>query len=886
MTATGNLAAALAYAERGWRVVPIIPGRKHPHFDAWQEVATTDHLLIDEWWSRWPSHGVGIATGARSGIFVVDVDVSGSKQGDETLADLEAMYGKLPETVEVVTGSGGRHLYFKTPEGVEISNDQAGRLGPGLDVRGEGGQVLAPPTIHPNGTAYQWEASSDPTDIDVAEAPAWLIELLTKESTSKPKRERLPAVEGETPGNLFAASITWPELLEQDGAEFIDTRKHRQSATTYEIWARPGCRDEYGSIHTGATLYFKGSDVLKVHTTSWGGVDPDTGEVWKLEADATYTRFGYYATRHHGGNMSAAAKDLAEQGFVPGVEEFDPEPQDPDEPWPIPVAIEEDGPPPPFPLEALPKWMGDHAWAVSDRLQVPVDLCAQLALGALSTMAMGHARVAVTSTWVEHVHLWLATAMHSGAGKSPADRAMSGVIRKYEEELRSAVEDDINRAEAQKRVAERNLKEAERKGSIEEIAELTATAMAIEVPPLPRLLADDATPEALTMIMSAHNGRMAIVSAEAEILDMVCGTYAANRSINLNVYLKGWSGDPIIVDRKGSNGKGAEHFRIPEAMITVSVTVQPSALAALAEHPELAGRGFLARFMYALPESLRGRRDRQRARVADSLGTEKAYEDALLTIGRRLGRNQFPIDLVFADDATDLFLDWLQDQEGRLGPGEDLEPIAEWVAKLQGSVARLAALLHLADGRLHPTPIDVATVRRAIAIGEYWIAHAKAVTRVWRPSPEKQIAAAVVRWLRGLEEVPEMVSLRDVGHAMKSTFNRRPEVYEAVENLRVPLQQLVDDGWLRTVDGGRVTIGGRGRPSQEFLISPHVAPQPQVVGAQQPPVGAHGAQSLRGEIIDLSLSVETSAGASGFAPHAPQLCPQEGEAPPPYEGLI
>jgi len=311
------LDAALDYATRGWRVVPIIPGDKRPPLIAWQEQATCDPELIRLWWNgAFDGYGVGIATGKASGLWVLDIDTGAGKNGHDTLADLEAEHGKLPDTVEVVTGSGGRHIYFAWPDGVEIRNDQAGRLGPGLDVRGEGGQVLAPPTLHPSGPAYEWEASSHPDDVELALAPEWLIGLLTTEDPDRARmrRERAerPTYDGPPrPGDLFAATVTWPELLEADGATYLGTRLERSTGETYELWSRPATPDEHDfKPHTSATLYYKGSDVLKVFTSSWWGADPVTGEVWRLTQDETYTRFGYYAARHFGGDHAAAAASL------------------------------------------------------------------------------------------------------------------------------------------------------------------------------------------------------------------------------------------------------------------------------------------------------------------------------------------------------------------------------------------------------------------------------------------------------------------------------------------------------------------------------------------------------------------------------------------------
>lgn len=292
------LDAALAYAaERGWHVAPIAPGTKWPRITAWQDAATTDPATITAWWTEQPADGVSIVTGEASAIFVVDVDPRHG--GDDTLADLEATHEPLPDTVRCLTGGGGTHHYFRMPDGVRIRNDAGISLGPGLDVRGDGGQVVAPPTLHPEtGIAYTWDLEADPFDgVAVADPPLWLVELLTApDPSTQPRRERAARPAGELlPGDHFAATHTWPELLEPDGWTLHSARADRASGAGYELWTRPGKDRRAGA---SATLYYGGSDVLKVFTTN-----PPAG----LRTGETYTRFGYWtATRHHGDFEEAA----------------------------------------------------------------------------------------------------------------------------------------------------------------------------------------------------------------------------------------------------------------------------------------------------------------------------------------------------------------------------------------------------------------------------------------------------------------------------------------------------------------------------------------------------------------------------------------------------
>ncbi len=182
--------AALKLAARGLRVLPVhgivdgactcprgrdcsSPG-KHPHIRAWQEKATTNVATIRDWWKRRPSGNVGVAAGAESGVVVLDIDAKSG--GEDSLDALIAERGPLPHTPEVLTGGGGRHLYFQHPGG-NIPNS-AGRLGPGVDIRGEGGFVVAPPSKHQSGKSYEWEASSHFEDVLPAPIPAWLIDFL------------------------------------------------------------------------------------------------------------------------------------------------------------------------------------------------------------------------------------------------------------------------------------------------------------------------------------------------------------------------------------------------------------------------------------------------------------------------------------------------------------------------------------------------------------------------------------------------------------------------------------------------------------------------------------------------------------------------------------
>jgi hypothetical protein len=205
---------ALRCAGKGWRVLPlhtIIHGQctceragcaspgKHPRTAHGVKEASTESRVIHGWWREWPDTNIGIATG--NGLVVLDIDPPHG--GDDSLADIEAKHGKLPNTVECLTGGGGRHLYFKAPD-VELRNS-VGKLGRGLDTRTDGGYVVAPPSMHISGRRYEWEGSSLPSQTPLAPIPGWLVDLLRVETvdrkpTGKPASEWRALVKGAAEG--------------------------------------------------------------------------------------------------------------------------------------------------------------------------------------------------------------------------------------------------------------------------------------------------------------------------------------------------------------------------------------------------------------------------------------------------------------------------------------------------------------------------------------------------------------------------------------------------------------------------------------------------------------------------------------------------------------
>jgi len=190
--------SAVAYVKKlGWPVFALNPKEKTPIFRGGFYTATKDINKINKWWRDNPKANIGIPTGKASGFIAIDIDIR--HNGDESLRELEKQYGKLPDTVEALTGSGGKHLLFRNPG--QVFN--RANIKSGIDVRGEGGYIVVAPSVHPSGDKYMWELSSRPHETELAECPGWLLNIIQndKQYERKPSNHWLDILHGVREGN-------------------------------------------------------------------------------------------------------------------------------------------------------------------------------------------------------------------------------------------------------------------------------------------------------------------------------------------------------------------------------------------------------------------------------------------------------------------------------------------------------------------------------------------------------------------------------------------------------------------------------------------------------------------------------------------------------------
>jgi hypothetical protein len=255
-----ELDAALEYARKGLPVFPCNTLDKKPLTPHGFKDATTDEAQIRAWWGRWPIAMIGAPTGPASGAWVLDPDVDPVKQLDglAALAQLTTQHGALPQTLTSITPRGGRHLFFAWDPNVDIRNSES-KIGPGIDVRGNGGYVCLPPSRSANGGAYQWDPNSPKT---FAPAPPWLVMLAKAKKVSayaKAVLERecknvASAQPGTRNSTLNTAAFNLGQLI---GGGALDEQEVRErlfeAAETCRLVADDGAQAAWATIDSGIT---------------------------------------------------------------------------------------------------------------------------------------------------------------------------------------------------------------------------------------------------------------------------------------------------------------------------------------------------------------------------------------------------------------------------------------------------------------------------------------------------------------------------------------------------------------------------------------------------------------------------------------------------------
>lgn len=502
-------------------------------------------------------------------------------------------------------------------------------------------------------------------------------------------------------------------------------------------------------------------------------------------------------------------RDLAKQDGYISPKEYNKEPE-----WETPIPFDEYNLPP-FPLDALPKAVGDYVAALSESTQTPVDMAATAAIAILSVCMQGKFKIRAKPDWIEPVNIFVLNVMNPSERKSAVENAMIRPLNVFESERNTQNAAAIETSKMQKRILERRQKVLEDQASKGKADAQAVRRMAEEIAgykemkPM-KLYVDDITTEKLTSVLADNNGRAAILSTEGGIFDTLAGAYS--KTVNIDVMLKGYSGDSIRVDRIGRNSES-----IMNPALTVLLMVQPSVLSGLMQNGIFRGRGLTARFLYCIPASFVGKRKYRSASVPD--GVYREYEQCIRNLLEDECENGEEIITLSqeADALIEAFAERLEPELNRT-----YADIVDWAGKLVGNIQRIAALLCRASVcRNHgflaapdPLVVDGETMRNSIRIGEYFIEHARAAFMLMGADPV----------ISQSKKVMDVVTKNGMTEFTRRDMMRLCRNFKKAEDVQPVLTQLVDYGYIASKENKNYS--GKGRPpAQTYLVNPHMYEQ-------------------------------------------------------------
>jgi hypothetical protein len=479
---------------------------------------------------------------------------------------------------------------------------------------------------------------------------------------------------------------------------------------------------------------------------------------------------------------------------------------------------------PGFPTDALPdvlrRWVKEESHAT----QTPPDLAGLMALAVCSATIAKRVEVEARPGYREPVNLFLTVLLAPGNRKSAVFSDAMRPLTELENELIEVARPRIARAQSERRQSEARLRKLEKvageKGDAEaqqEAGNLSAALAEQFEPVSPALLVDDATAESLGKILAQQSGRIASMSPEGGVFDLMAGKYGKSENPNFDVYLKGHAGDDLRIDRISRKS-----VRVERPALTCAYAMQPQVIDGLAKYPAFRGRGLLARFLYAAPRSWIGQRKIATTPVSDE--ARESYRETVRSLHALDGEEV----LQLTEDASSRFQEWEAEIESMLADGGRMETVRDWGAKLAGATLRLTAVLHCVKHGRPAGRIDRATITATIKIARYLIPHAETVLNKMQAqeSPVDANTRYLLRWIE--RHAVRKFTKRDAQQHGKRRFPRADDIDQA-------LVELVRRGYTR-LQPPEVT--GPGRPG-----SPVYEVNPAAFTIENPEKRSHNSQN-------------------------------------------
>jgi replicative DNA helicase len=478
---------------------------------------------------------------------------------------------------------------------------------------------------------------------------------------------------------------------------------------------------------------------------------------------------------------------------------------------------------PAFPVEALPAPFLEWSKECAEAIQVPVDLPAMLDLSLVGAAASKKFQIVLPNGHVETPNLWVLAVLESGERKSATFREAIGPLNVWRDAKAETMRHDIAEYWARLRACKKSLERSEDRyaksgGDWTSPEAQEVKLLAREFSDLercrvvePRLAVDDISPEKLCDVLGDNGGRILIASPEGGTFDLMAGRYSPNATPNLDIYLKGYSGDDHLVDRVGREGR-----RVESPLISMALTAQPEVLRGLAKRPGFRGRGIIGRLWYSIPKSRSGYQKGN----PDPIPTETRDRRALaLQALLDIPTPEQPYKLVFEEKAAQ-HRDILHDKiQARMRPDGDLCHMRDWALRAVGGMVRLSGILHLMEHATDPRPWDVAispaTAFKARAVMEgYLVPHAQAAIAMMGANPNAALAESVVEWIQ--RHAKEEFTRADLHRDLRRQV-------EEPSDWDDPIQVLIESNHVRLRIVERDPDHGPGRrPMPTFEVNPEL----------------------------------------------------------------
>ena len=466
----------------------------------------------------------------------------------------------------------------------------------------------------------------------------------------------------------------------------------------------------------------------------------------------------------------------------------------------------------PFPVDVLPEDLGAYVRAVAESTQTPVDMAGTALLSVLSACLQGKYRVQGKADWTEPVNTYALVVAKPSERKSAVLGLMLRPLDVYEAQYNRLNATMVEASRMRKRILEKRQKVledqiAKGKADMKEMEKVASEIASFEEEVPLRLYVDDITTEKLVSVMSENKGRAAMISSEGGIFDTLAGIYS--RNVNIDVMLKGYSGDPIRVDRVGRPGEF-----VPNPALSVLLMAQPNVVSEVLSNKTFRGRGLTARFLYCMPESLLGSRDTESRPVPEKVA--EAYDRKIVN----LLEDQYstPARVIsLSTEAREKLFAFSRELEPKL-VGEYAD-IMDWAGKLVGNTLRLSALLCRAGVMLghdfldaeDPLVVDGKTMEGAIRLGRYFVANALAA---YDALPARVLSANAERLL-------DMIRKKKLTAFDRREAMRYCRYFKTVADIQPVLDFMEDYGYIRQQPVEYRPVGRPPLPA--YTVNPELA---------------------------------------------------------------